>query len=228
MSDTTVTKPDTAHLREGARITLDELAVHLSALALRCRQLARAAEDPETRVELEPTIDSLDSHARGLQELGERMAHLARIVDGEVPLARTFKPGGDPWGAAALNSNREAYGGPAVIPTQWQLLHLAGHDGKEETTTYPEAMADVPRSILLSWESKAASDRRRRERDMAIAREARAIPCEKCGAKKGQACKTASGWEADAPHAARRREAEARVDARLGDIGDQPVAVAGA
>lgn len=144
---------------EGKRITVDELAVHLSAIDLRLRQLARAAESPDTPVELEPTIDSLRATARGVAETGERMAHLARIVAGDVPLAYTFCSG-DPWGAAALDTDREDYGGPAVIPTHAQLVRLAG-DGDikagvgKETTTWPEGMKDVPRSVMLSWESKA-------------------------------------------------------------------------
>jgi hypothetical protein len=232
MTDTTHetdAETDTAHLMDGQRITLEELAVHLSAIELRLRQLARAAETPDTPVELEPTIDTLRILAGQAREVGDRAGVLARIIDGDVPLATSFTSG-DPWGAAALDTDREDYGGPAVIPTQWQLLRLAG-DAKikasagEETTTWPKGMADVPRSVLLSWESKTASARRRRERNAAVEKEVLFIDCEKCPAGEGEQCRTKTGWPAERPHTARRREAEARVDARLGYIGDNPVAV---
>lgn len=235
MADTTYETPaeaDTAHLRDGDAITLDELAAHLSAIELRLRQLARAAEVPATPAELEPTIDSLRSSASTVRELGTRMGLLARIVDGDVPLATSF-PGGDPWGAAALKVDREDFGGPAVIPTQWQLLKLAGDGQRDaeagrETTTYPKAMADVPRSVLKSWESKAASARRERDRNAAVQKEVLLVACDRCGAGDGEACRTSSGWQAERAHTARQREAEARVDARLGYLGPNPVAVPGA
>lgn len=89
---------------------------------------------------------------------------LARIIDGDVPLATAFISG-DPWGAAALQTDREDHGGPAVIPTQWQLLRLA-EDAQhaKETTTWPKGMAGVPRSVLLSWEPQAAAPRAERRR----------------------------------------------------------------
>lgn len=221
----TPAETDTAHLSAGARITLDELAVHLSAVDVRIRQLARAAEDPATPVELEPTIDSLRSLAGQVKELGTRMAHLAQIVEGSVPLAAQLGVQRDPWGAAALDTDREDYGGPAVIPTQWQLIRLAQDAGRADDTTYPAAMAGVPRSILLSWESKAATARRRRERDAAVRAETLLIECGRCQAASGEQCRTSSGWTAEQAHTGRQREAEARVDARLGYVGDNPVAV---
>ena len=165
-----------AGLMAGKNITLDEMAVELAGMELRLRQLARAAEVPATPVELADTIDSLRSSAAGLRDLGERMGLLARIVEGDVPLAMTF-PGGDPWGEAARGTDREDYGGPAVVPTQWQLSRLA-QDGKlavasgRETTTYPEGMGK--RRVI--WESKAAQARRRRERNAAVAVEVCDIP----------------------------------------------------
>ncbi|MEU6340270.1 hypothetical protein ABZ883_04875 [Streptomyces sp. NPDC046977] len=221
--------PETAHLHNGPRITIDELAVHLSAVVLRLRELALAAEDPATPVELEATIEALMTSAKGVNEHAQRMAHLARIVDGDVPLSRRFRNSNDPWGAAALNTDREDFGGPAVIPTQWQLLTLANVEfDPEPKTTYPEAMEGVPRSVLASWESKSTRARRQRERDAAVATEVLAIPCERCEAQPGSRCKTKTGWEAEQAHAGRQREAEARVDTRLGYLGDNPVAVPGA
>uniref|UniRef100_UPI003F499CD9 zinc finger domain-containing protein n=1 Tax=Streptomyces sp. CA-136453 TaxID=3240050 RepID=UPI003F499CD9 len=217
---------NTADLMAGKHITLDELATELSAIELRLRQLARAAEVPATPVELADIIDSLRSTAVTVREKGQHMGQLARIVDGEVPLATTF-PTGDPWGVAARTSDRQDFGGPAIVPTIWQLLKLATdakRPGAGETTTYPEAMD----GLGIGWESKAASARRRRERNAAVAAEVLTLTCEKCGATDGEQCKTAKGWPADQAHVGRQRQAEANVDERLGYLGDNPVAVPGA
>ncbi|MFH8520277.1 hypothetical protein ACH4CE_35440 [Streptomyces gelaticus] len=219
------TETDTADLMAGKNITFDEMATELSAIELRLRQLARAAEVPATPVELADIIDSLRSTASAVRESGERMGFLARIVDGEVPLATTF-PTGDPWGVAARASDREDFGGPAIVPTVWQLLKLAQDAQRatgagKQTTTYPEAMA----GLGIGWESKAASTRRRRERDAAVAAEVLLLTCEKCGASDGQPCRTKTGWAADKAHVGRQREAETIVDERLGYLGNNAVAV---
>lgn len=217
----TETETNTADLMAGKKITFDEMAVELSAIELRLRQLARAAEVPDTPVELADTISNFRSWASSIRTSGDQLRFLARIVAGDVPLATTF-PTGDTWGAAARGTDRADYGGPAIVPTQWQLNRLA-EDGKRatETTTYPEAMAGVG----LGWESKAASARRRRERDAAVAVEVLKISCAKCGAGDGEQCRTAKGWPADKAHVGRQREAETAVDDRLGALGDNPVHV---
>ncbi|MFI8265317.1 hypothetical protein [Streptomyces sp. NPDC085665] len=221
----TPAETDTADLRAGKDITLDEIATELGAIELRLRQLARAAETPATPVEIADAIDSLRSSASSVRELRDRMGFLSRIVEGDVPLATAF-PTGDPWGVAARGTDRTDFGGPATIPTMWQLIRLA-QDGKRvaaggrETTTYPKAM----NGIGIGWESKAASARRRRERDAAVAVEVLRIACEKCGASDGQQCRTAKGWASEKPHVGRQREAEGTVDAALGYLGDNPVAV---
>jgi len=220
-----------AHLRAGESITIDELAVHLSAIELRLRQLARAAETPETPVELSDTITALRNEAERIRDLGERTGFLARIVAGDVPLRRTFSSG-DPWGAAALDTDREDFGGPAVIPTQRQLSLLAQeaaraaqYDRDEELTTYPEGMAGVPDTIRWSWESKEAQARRRREWTAAVAVEVLHIDCKSCHAGDGDQCRTSSGWVAEQPHAPRQRQAEANVSEGLGDPRDNSAAV---
>ncbi|MGW0033003.1 zinc finger domain-containing protein [Streptomyces sp. NPDC003314] len=215
---------NTTDLMAGPRITLDELAVELSAIELRLRQLARAAEVPATPVELADTIESLRYQATSVRELGERAAFLARVVVGDVPLAKVFSGTSDPWGVAARTSDREDFGGPAIVPTQRQLLRLAEDAARaaqrgEETTTYPEAME----GLGIGWESKAASARRRRERNAAVEIEIREIPCESCKAGAGEECRTKNGRISEQPHVPRRREAEATVDARLGYLGDMPV-----
>ncbi|GAA5070775.1 zinc finger domain-containing protein [Streptomyces similanensis] len=232
MKDTQETdvEVNTTDLMAGKQITLDEMAVELSAIELRLRQLARAAETPATPVELADIIKDLRSSASGIRDKAGQMHRLARIVEGDVPLARAFPTKGDPWGKAARGTDRESYGGPALVPTCWQLLHLAEKagrslwPGKEEapdTTTYPEAMDGVGRG----WESKEAQARRRRERDAAVRREVLLITCERCAAGEGEQCRTVNGRISENPHTSRQREAEATVDARLGYLGDNPVAV---
>lgn len=219
----TTAETGTAHLMAGKNITLDELATELSAIELRLRQLARAAEVPASPVELADVIDSLRTSASNLRETSDRMGFLARIVDGDVPLATRFRDSDDPWGVAARGTDRPGYGGPAIVPTVWQLLKLA-QDAKRpggETTTYPEAMD----GIGIGWESKAASARRRRERDAEVAREVLRKSCKTCDAGDGEQCHTKNGWPAEQPHVARLREAEATVDARLGYLDVNPVHV---
>ncbi|MEV3853017.1 hypothetical protein AB0J38_01680 [Streptomyces sp. NPDC050095] len=219
----TAAETNTADLMAGTHITLDELSAELSAIELRLRQLARAAEVPASPVELTDVIDSLRSTASAIRETGDRMGLLARIVNGDVPLSTRFRDSDDPWGVAARGTDRPGFGGPAIVPTVWQLLKLA-QDAKRpggETTTYLAAMD----GIGIGWESKAASGRRRRERDAAVAVEVLLLTCEKCGAVGGEQCKTAKGWSADRAHVGRQRQAEANVDERLGALGDNPVAV---
>lgn len=218
---------DLSAVQSGKRITIDELAVGLSAARLMLRQLALAAETPDRPVELSDTIKDLRRIADNVGEQADRAAFLVRVVEGDVPLAKTFK-GKDPWGKAARGTDREDYGGPAIIPTQWQLLHLAqqakwalAQDENADTTTYPEAMDGVGRG----WESKEAQARRRRERDAAVAREVLLILCESCAAGEGEQCRTKNGRVSEKPHVVRQREAETAVDARLGFLGDNPVAV---
>ncbi|MDT0435634.1 MULTISPECIES: zinc finger domain-containing protein [Streptomyces] len=217
----------TDHLSAGDRITLDELAVHCSAAAVWLDQLARAAETPDTPVELADDIDCLRREATTLRDRAGRLQRIARIIDGDVPLATGFAAG-DRWGAAAMNTDRETYGGPAIIPTANQLLLLARDASyAENTVTYPEGMAGVRKSLLLSWESKTAQERRRRERDAAVQEEELRIECESCDAGAQQRCRTKTGRLAELTHKVRRRTAEANVDARIGWVGDNPVAVAG-
>ncbi|MGC0211971.1 zinc finger domain-containing protein [Streptomyces levis] len=75
------------------------------------------------------------------------------------------------------------------------------------------------------WESEAASARRRRERDAAVAVEVLRTQCKTCGAGDGEQCRTKKGWVAEQPHVSRQREAEATVNARLGYLDPNRVAV---
>ncbi|MFC8676706.1 hypothetical protein ACFUEN_28975 [Streptomyces griseorubiginosus] len=223
----TAADTDTGHLMAGPRITVDELAVHCSAAAVWLDQLARAAETPDTPVELADDIDSLRREATTLRDRAKRLHQVARIIDGDVPLATAFAHGRDQWGNAALDTDREDFGGPAIIPTANQLLHLAQSARYATSTcTYPEGMDGVPGSLLKSWESKKAQERRAGERLAAIAKEVLRIECERCGAGSGDHCRTSTNRVAEQAHTARQREAEANVDARIGWVGENPVAVA--
>lgn len=84
---------DNAHLMVGKSITVDEIAAHLSAIDLRLRQLARAAETPDTPVELAPLIESLRGYASNLRDHSQRTAFLARIIDGDALCARHSRTG---------------------------------------------------------------------------------------------------------------------------------------
>lgn len=77
------------------------------------------------------------------------------------------------------------------------------------------------------WESRAATERRERERAAAVEVEILLVECETpvCGAGEGEHCRTRTGRATEQPHTARRREAMARVDARIGYLGPNPVAV---
>ncbi|MET8696909.1 hypothetical protein ABZV65_30715 [Streptomyces bauhiniae] len=224
----TPAEADTSDLRAGKRITITEAAVELAAIELRLRQLARALETPETSVELDSLIESLRGYAGNHRAQAERMARLARIVDGDIPLAKRFPHRTETWGAAARGIDREDFGGPAIIPTENQLDLLAREGARlvkngEETTTFPEAM----KGVGLGWESRAASARRQRERDAEVQKEVLRTRCETptCQAGDGEQCRTKHGRVSEQPHTGRLRQAEATVDARLGYLGDNPVAV---
>ncbi|GAA4887079.1 hypothetical protein ACFPM3_20545 [Streptomyces coeruleoprunus] len=131
----TAAETDTSAVMAGRNITLDELATELSAIEVRLRQLARAAEVPATPVELADVIDSLRSTASTVRETGDRMGLLARIVDGDVPLSTRFRDSEDPWGVAARGTDRPGFGGPAIVPTVWQLLRLAHCDSSGTRVT---------------------------------------------------------------------------------------------
>jgi len=239
-AQTSTHESDTAHLRAGRRITFEEAALHLSGVAVLLRQLAYALETPDTAVETADEIDALRRTATEISGRSDTLMHLAAIVEGEVKVAAVFPNNGDPWGAAARSTDRQDYGGPAVIPTVRQLLWLATvasqteHDqehgvrgplpstAEAALTTYPQAMNGINHAM---WESKAAQARRRSERNAEVFREVLRITCQRCAAGDGEHCRTSTGRISEKFHKQRQAEAEANVDARLNYLGDTPMAV---
>ncbi|MFD9687378.1 hypothetical protein ACFWXO_16660 [Kitasatospora sp. NPDC059088] len=225
---TSADQTDTAHLRAGKFITLEEITGHLSAAGVLLLQLAYAAETVAEPVELEGLIEEWRRRAKQLAAEAALFQRLTAIAAGDVPMAATFPTDGAPWGAAAAHSDRTTYGGPAVVPTHAQLELLADRakpGGNPfaaafredvEMTTFPAAMAGV-RFV----ESRAASSRRAAERAAAIRAETLAIICgsPKCAAGEGDPCRTSTGRVSEQPHKVRLDEATARVDDRLGTLG---------
>ncbi|MFE2723940.1 hypothetical protein [Kitasatospora sp. NPDC059327] len=238
-AQTSTDPADTAHLRAGRRVTLEEITLHLSGAAVLLAQLAHAAETPAQPVELADLIEQLRRQAAELTAGAALAQRLTAITAGDVPLAATL-PDGARWGAAARQEERrESYGGPAVVPTMRQLELLADRVapsdpsapawrrerfGQERAvTTFPAAMAGV-----VFVESRAARARRTAEREKAIRVELLLTDCSspRCGAGRGEHCRTSTGRISEQPHKGRLDEARATVDARLGfDL--NPVAVPG-
>lgn len=206
---------DTAHLRAGERITVEEAGLHASAFSVLLRQLARALETPAVAVEFKDAIGQLERTGESLADLAALLHRIDRIVEHDVPLAVTFPHSADPWGAAAVGTTRTSHGGAAVIPTPYQLGLLADQAekyGANPTTTFREAMAGIaPR------ESRAAAARRAAEREAAITAETLRVTCTtaSCGAGDGEHCRTTTGRIAALPHQARLKTATQRVDERL-------------
>ncbi|MFJ2780209.1 hypothetical protein [Kitasatospora sp. NPDC087315] len=227
---TSTDESDTAHLRAGRRITLEEITGHISSAAVLLNQVAYAAETPDVPVELADLIEDLRRTAESLSKEAGTVQRLAAAVAGDIPLAATFDDGRG-WGAAARSETRPAgprdYP-PAVIPTYKQLLHLANRGRpvpadhpmarwlRTETTTFPEAMEGV-----YFVESKVAAARRAVERTAAIADEVLTILCPRveCGADNGNPCRTSTGRTSEQPHKPRLDEATRRVDERLDTLG---------
>ncbi|MFI8085991.1 hypothetical protein ACIF6L_35015 [Kitasatospora sp. NPDC086009] len=230
-AQTSTDPADTAHLRAGRRITLEEIAGHMSSAAVLLRQLGRAAETPAVPVELADLIDTLNRSADEIAREAGTVQRLAAAADGDLPLAATFDDGRR-WGAAAREEVRDTTGRqaypPAVVPTYKQLIMLAQRGrtvpadhpmhrwSQVETTTFPEAMDGVH-----FVESKVAAGRRAAEREKAIRVEVLAIECgnDTCGQDAGAPCRTSTGRLTEQPHKARLAEATRRVDERLDTLG---------
>ncbi|MER8103268.1 hypothetical protein [Kitasatospora sp. NPDC094016] len=222
---------DTAHLRAGRRITLEEIAGHVSSAAVLLRQIAYAAETPDAPVELADLIEDLRRTAKTLDGDAATAQRLAAITAGDLPLATRFDDG-RAWGAAARQEENPAPSPntypPAVVPTYKQLLLLA-HRGRQvpddhpmarwlrtETTTFPAGMDGVH-----FVESRAAAERRAVEREAAIRAEVLLVACDNstCGQGEGQPCRTSTGRLTEQPHKGRLAEATRRVDERLDTLG---------
>jgi hypothetical protein len=199
----------TSHLRAGERITMDELAVQLSAIAVWLRQLARAAETPAVPVELHELIESWQGTAKSLDRYAEQVGTVADAVEGEAPLATAFL-GGKPWGTEAAGQPRDDYGAAPVVLTVNQVWHLrnqAKTHPDQPTVTYREHIGPIE-----GFESKHAASRRAAERAAALREATLATACPRCEAAPGTSCRTNTGRLSEVFHKPRTAAAEEAMD----------------
>ena len=195
----------TAHLRARERITMDEIAVQLSALAVWLRQLARAAETPAVPVEMADWIASWQRTAKDLDHYVEQVGTVAEAVEGDAPLATAFL-GGKPWGVEAVGQPRDEFGPAPVVLTVnqvWHLRHQAQMHPEGPTVTYRERIGPVE-----GFESKHAAERRAAERAKALREATLATACPRCEAAPGASCRTNTGRLSEVFHKPRIAAAE--------------------
>ncbi|MFD9948823.1 hypothetical protein ACFWYW_46770 [Nonomuraea sp. NPDC059023] len=215
--------PDTRYLHHGDRITLDELAVHLSAAARWLDHLAIAAEKPAVPIELGDNVcDRLTALSRELGQLGADIGKVDEIITEQRPLAPYLSMHGrEPWGSRAHGEEPAKYGKRlSTILSLRQIERLARHDEEpwanhEPGIPYLEGIKDLPG--LEEWESKRAADRLARARHAAIDAQAKEELCTTCQAKPGSWCRTKNGFVADTFHKPRTRAATAVVDELLAE-----------
>lgn len=206
---------ETEHLRAGPRITLDELAVHLDAVAVWLRQLAIAAETPAVPVELGDNVsDRLDSMAKDLAALGVDVAKADQVIAGWQPL-RPYLHNREPWGVRAHGSDREQWGKRlSTVLSLRQVLYLAADDlpwrDEETGIAYLDGLNGLPG--LDEWESPRAARRRAAEREAQIQEQAMREHCATCQAIPRAYCRTKSGQLAETFHKPRLKAAIATVD----------------
>lgn len=220
MTQTSTEPTDTAHLHAGERITLEELAVHLSAAAVWLRQLAIAAERPSIPVELDEVCGELDRKASDLARTAEQIAEVDAIITDEKLLARKF--GSEPWGFAAhgLDPDRTTYRKRlSTVLTHHQIVALARPDSPwradqaEPGVAYLDGLDGLPG--LDRFESQRGARRRAQEREQRILEQTRQLLCPSCGAEPDRDCRTKTGRVAELSHQPRRQAAVAVVDEQL-------------
>ena len=195
----------TAHLRAGEWITMDEMAVQLSAVAVWLRQLARAAETPAVPVELADWIGSWQRTAKDLEHYAEQVGTIAEAVEGNAPLATAFQ-GGKSWGIEAAGQPRDEFGPAPVVLTVNQVWHLRNQAQlypDQPTVTYREHIGPVE-----GFESKHAGERRAAERAKALHAATLATVCPRCQAGPGSSCRTNTGRLSEVFHKPRTAAAE--------------------
>jgi hypothetical protein len=218
MPQNSTSPTDTAHLHDGERITLEELATHLSAASVWLRQLAIAIERPAIPVELDELCGDLDRAAGELARSAERIAEVDAIITDELPLARTF--GSEPWGYAAhgLDPDKTKYGKRlSTVLTHHQIIALGRTDSPWRAdqavpgVAYLDGLDGLPG--LDRFESQRGARRRAKEREQRILEQMLKQPCPSCGAEPDRGCKTKTGRMAELSHQPRRQAAIAAVDA---------------
>jgi hypothetical protein len=198
----------TAHLRAGERITMDEIAVQLSAVAVWLRQLARAAETPAVPVELADWIESWERTAKDLDRYVEQVDTVAESVEGAAPLATAFL-GGKPWGVQAAGQPRDDYGPAPVVLTVNQVWHL-----RQQAQMYPDQPTVSYREHIgqfEGFESKHTAGRRAAERAAALREATLATACPRCEAAPGKSCRTNTGRLSEQFHKPRMAAAEEAI-----------------
>lgn len=178
-----------------------------------------------------------------------QLSKAREVIEADVPLARNFT-GSPSWTEK-----------PSVVLSPRQIAALSApartQSEPENTTTYREVIeaaaedATLPPLIALSRKNKliqgdgdangmAVVNAARDRLILRILTEMESVECETCGAREQQACRTASGFIAERPHAPRyrmsplarankeeswlatRRKADGFVPAPVADLLDQP------
>lgn len=179
----------------------------------------------------------------------DELSRARDVIEADAPLARAFT-GSPSWTEK-----------PSVVLSPRQINALSApartQSEPENTTTYREVIAaaaddaTLPPLIALHRKNKLSQEDGSADR-MAVVNAARdrlilqilaemeSVECETCGAREQQACRTASGFIAERPHAPRyrssplarankdeswlatRRKADGWVPAPVADLLDQP------
>ncbi|MEV7805078.1 hypothetical protein AB0O28_19215 [Microbispora sp. NPDC088329] len=197
------------------RITLDDLAVQLDAIAVWARSLAIEAETPRVPIELGDNVcDRLDAIGKELAGLARDVAKADQVISEWHPL-RPFLHANEPWGARAHGSDRDKWGKRlSTVLSLRQILWLASDDlpwrDEQPGIPYLEGLQGLPG--LEEWESPRAARRREAERQAAIQKQALQEHCDSCKAEPGRQCVTRNGRVAEMFHRPRIVAATATVD----------------
>ncbi|GAA1613355.1 hypothetical protein GCM10009733_006810 [Nonomuraea maheshkhaliensis] len=215
--------PHTRYLFHGDRITLDELAVHLNAASIWLRDLAIAAERPDTPIELGDNVcQRLATLSDELAQLGEDIAEADTIISEHRPLKPHLSMHKrEPWGSRAHGEDPATWGKRlSTVLSLRQILMLARQDhepwgNQEAGIAYWDGIKDLPG--IEDWVSKRAADRLAQARTTAIQAQAQRERCDTCQAPAGVLCRTKNGHVAESFHKPRLKAATVVVDEALAE-----------